>query len=167
MLRAPVQPPVALAPQYGEPNQGDCRPDIGPGGIIQVHPNPSPSPTQYQASMITTPLPTGEFLYVGNGATKVKLNSWERYTLQIDYSTSPVKALLLDKGGAEVLKDFPTVEIMTRLSSDAKNPFTSWSFGGIGVMDHAFHLQVHHKKNPADPALAVYHLTTVSMIKAP
>ena len=173
VLRAPVQPPFTIPAPYGEPNLGDCRPDIGPGGIIQVHPLTA-NPNLYKATMVTTPLPTGEFVYVGNGAAKVKLTSWQPYTLEIDYTASPAKTRLLDQAGTEVLRDFPTVEILTRLSSDPKNPLTSFSFGGAGetagerkVLDHAFQLQVHHKKNPADPALGVYHLTTVSMIKAP
>lgn len=172
MLRAPAQPPLALAAQYGEPNQGNCRPDIGPGGIIQVFPTvPSPSPTLYQAMLVTTPMRNGELLYVGNGATKVQLTSWETYKLEIDYSASPPKARLLDKTGTTVLADFPTIEIFTRLSSDPKNPLTAFSFGDSGasqerkVMDQAFHLEVHHKKTPGVDALAIYQLTTVSMIK--
>ena len=108
VLRAPVQPPFAIPAQYGEPNLGDCRPDIGPGGIIQVHPLTA-SPNVYKAMMVTTPLANGEFVYVGNGAAKVKLTAWQAYTLEIDYSATPVKARLLDQAGAEVLKDFPTV----------------------------------------------------------
>jgi hypothetical protein len=103
------------------------------------------------------------------------LSSWERYTLEINYAASPVQARVVDRAGNLVLGDFPTVDIYTRVSSAAENPLTSFAWGGAGegdpakkVLDHAFQLQVHRKKNPADPnALSAYHLTTVSMIKAP
>ena len=174
MLCSPKAQPAPPPPQYGEPNLGDCRPDIGPGGIIQIHPDPAnpTTPNGYKATIITTPLPTGEFVYVGNGTNMVKLTPWDRYIIAIDYTATPVQARLLDRSSSVVLQGFPTVDVYTRLSSDANNPFTSFAMNTSEatdrkVYDHAFSLQVHHKKVPTDPALASYHQTTFSMIKAP
>lgn len=143
LLGAPSSPPPPAPVVQGEPNIGDCRPDIGPGGLIKIGPQPLMGNVQ-DVVILKTPLPSGAKIYLANGTAGAELLDWTKYTLSVDFGQTPPAAVLRDPAGAIVLQGLPSIRVHSRLDAgaNAQRVLLTQNSADMNVLDRAGLLQV-------------------------